>query len=243
MTERNKVDSKPYIIPHDPSCSHCTKSTYGIVVKNMCVVHRRLARMIMGSIVRGMPCPPMDEMEKMIPDGMVCGDCGCEMIPYVPAGQDATRRMVIQHYRSGDIAIVCHSCNSRHARLPGDKFLEVGPDEKWCRRCDRILKLDGFYKNSASTGYKGASSYCKECLAKCAYHTKEENKPKIRAYRAVWRDANREGIREYMRAYKAANRERIAESNAKSAKKCRAKINARRKLWRAKRREMGLPYV
>lgn len=226
------MTSQSYVIPHDPNCLHCTKSTSGIVVKSMCAVHRRLARMIRGSISRGLPHPTMAELEKMIPDRMVCGDCGLEMVPYVPAGQPAARRMAIQHYRNGDIAIVCHSCNSRHGGLPGDKFLEVGPDEKWCRKCDRVLKLTDFGRSAGSRGYKQSLACCKECENE--YHAKEEKKLKIRAwkdanregireynraYMAVWREKNRESIREYMKAYRAANGERIAETRAKWERK------------------------
>jgi rRNA maturation endonuclease Nob1 len=69
----------------------------------------------------------------------------------------------LQHDRSGDIRLMCHACNTRHAKMPGDLFYEVGPDKHRCPRCERILPLNAFWKDRSGDKWRNRWSYCKDC--------------------------------------------------------------------------------
>lgn len=145
-------------------CARCDKPRY--LNNSYCKKHARFVAMRACARRRGKHEPSMEEMERIADglDGMKCPDCGIVMLW-------KSRRFrvlaTLQHYRDGSIGIVCHTCNVRHSRLPGDVYRELEAGQKFCCMCERRMPLTSFYpENRNATAKHGEASYgayCKEC--------------------------------------------------------------------------------
>lgn len=77
-------------------------------------------------------------------------------------GRDGISSVVtLQHDTNGDFRLICHACNTRHSKHPGDSFYEVMPGERRCFGCGDIKRKSEFYKNRAARD--GLQTLCKEC--------------------------------------------------------------------------------
>jgi len=129
-----------------------------------CDKHRRLYQMRRSSRARGKTCPTAEEIERLVPKGMVCPDCQKVMV--WNAIENQKQVATIQHYRDGTFGIVCRSCNTRHAWTTGDLYREHGPDNKWCSCCKEIKPLSEYYSTEGSKKTHSrnmVSCYCKPC--------------------------------------------------------------------------------
>lgn len=151
----------------------------------LCAQHNRLSQMRYTAKSYGKAVPTMEDLDKMIPAGMICPDCGKKMNWLA---KDGGYRDVacLQHYRSGEMAIVCMTCNTRHAHYPGDAFRGQWRENKWCPGCKTVLPRADFWLINGRTRAR-----CKECE---------------RVRRVEWVAENRDAINKRRRAYKARKR-------------------------------------
>ena len=110
--------------------------------------------------------------------------------------------------------------------IPKDGF-------KFCRKCEKELPLEDFYKNKGAGD--GKSSYCIECMKK--YYI--DNKERINAYVTEYNNKNREKINRERREKYAENREEMrAQWKAwYDTPEGKAKDKARVDLRRARRKK------
>ena len=95
-------------------------------------------------------------------------------------------------------------------------------DTKACKKCEKELPLDSFYKGKTYKG--GYRPKCKECSSEAYYFAKRdekrqkaaqyrlENREKVSEAARKHREENAEKIREYYRQWYAANSEKKRES-------------------------------
>lgn len=127
--------------------------------------HQRFYQMRRTARRHGKVVPTLEQLENLLTwtNGMVCKDCGCQMRWL--RGDDGARQITLQHYRSGSMALVCLSCNTKHAKMPGDTYLELPKGYKRCPVCQQTKPLAAFGKrrSSARDGRWIADTYCAEC--------------------------------------------------------------------------------
>ena len=99
-----------------------------------------------------------------------------------------------------------------------------------CRRCGESKPIAAF---RADVRYKrGVASWCVECHRSRNSEWAKENRARLTAKSAAWRDANPEAAKTSDKKYKTANRATVAEKYAEWARDNRDKrraIDARRK--------------
>jgi hypothetical protein len=127
---------------------------------------------------------------------MICPDCFTIMV--WRQAEDPKRVASIQHYRDGRIAVVCMSCNSRHANMPGDTYQQLPDDHKFCQRCKTVKHKDAFpFASESRGGVHGKYAYCHPCAL----------------------DRSNQWKREHRDRYNACQRARYAEKKARNANK------------------------
>ena len=99
------------------------------------------------------------------------------------------RTASLQHYRDGSMAIVCASCNTRHAFMPGDTYRDMPKDHKWCPRCETAKPFLDYATDNGRSGPMKLKSWCKQCSS--AAHTQ-------------WQRNNREHYNAMQRTGRAA---------------------------------------
>lgn len=155
----------------------------------LCATHYRFWQMTQEARRRGKTVPTYEQLQTMVPPDMACRDCG-EKMHWL--GADGHQRVVtLQHYRSGSMALVCKSCNTRHSHLPGDLFVDLPADHWFCNGCKQVLPLDSFGACNGASHLVKKFTKCK----KCAY-----------AAFAAYREANLDLVNEKRRAKRAAAR-------------------------------------
>lgn len=143
----------------------CTEEVFPGAQRFACIKHHRLSRMRWQATRRGLYCPSFSELEGMLPLDMKCPHCR-EAMEW--SGEKAARNSItLQHDRSGGIRFLCFSCNSKHQKVPGDKFYEIGPDEKHCPACKQVLPIDQFYRKKTvkRASFTPFLPRCKKCTA------------------------------------------------------------------------------
>lgn len=61
------------------------------------------------------------------------------------------------------MAIVCRSCNTRHASMDGDSYRDMPKDHKQCPACKKIKPATSFFLDNNRGGVLRRTSYCKPC--------------------------------------------------------------------------------
>ena len=90
---------------------------------NMCEKHHRFKQMQKTAKGDKKYVPSFFELEKLVPDNMICQDCGIEM--HWIDDDKRPSGAVLQHYRDGTLGIVCCSCNTKHGIMVGDSYRDV----------------------------------------------------------------------------------------------------------------------
>lgn len=159
----------------------------------LCAKHYRFGQMRTNAKAAGKAVPSHEELHYMPGADLVCPDCGRTMNWLAADGQATVASL--QHYRDGTFAIVCRSCNTRHAYMPGDSFKDIPDDHKYCPCCNKSKPRDDFYSDNSRAGPLKTKSTCKTCSDLAV---------------ANYRRATRDQYNEYQRAYRA---KRKAEGN------------------------------
>ncbi|HXE08991.1 MAG TPA: hypothetical protein VN612_13910 [Acidobacteriaceae bacterium] len=129
----------------------------------LCAKHYRFGQMRVRAKRDGKVVPAAEQMENLlswVPD-LVCGECHRQMNWLAEDGTDTV--LTLQHYRSGSMAFICLSCNSRHASMPGDTFCSMPALHKRCPQCEQIKPFSGFARDNGRTGPIKLKSWCKAC--------------------------------------------------------------------------------
>jgi len=125
----------------------------------LCATHYRIGSMRSRAKRDGKYVPSRAEIEKLIVEPFVCEGCGRGMNWLREQG--ASTQVTLQHDRSGNLRLICLGCNTRHAHHPGDLYWSLGPGQKYCGKCDRVLPETDFVKDvSRPRGLKG---WCRSC--------------------------------------------------------------------------------
>ena len=161
--------------------------------QNLCAKHYRFGQMRATAKRRCLAVPSHELLHTLVNEELTCPDCLRKMNWLSIDGMEAVASL--QHYRDGSFGIVCRSCNTRHAYMPGDSFLDIPDEYKYCPCCKSSKHRDEFYCDLGRTGKLKTKSHCKECSNKSI-----EN----------WRIKNREQYNEKQREYRAR---RKAEGN------------------------------
>lgn len=141
----------------------------------MCDLHYRIEGMVRGSFARKKAPPNRKTLEEMILglDEMKCPACGITMQLHTEYnGRPCVAS--VQHWDSGEIGILCFSCNSRHCYLGDEKFSRITTESKTCCHCKEIFPIENFHKGGP--GYKNTSGKCKTCAN--AYNAEYRKKKK-----------------------------------------------------------------
>ena len=142
-------------------CSRCG----GIAVRKqghqwLCAKHYRFGQMRSRAKRDGKAVPTHEQLDAMLGDS--CGDCGVVMNLLSRVGQRA-RTASLQHYRDGSMAIVCVSCNTRHAFMPGDSYRSMPKGHKRCPKCKTEKPIGDFSADNNRSGPMKVKSHCKTC--------------------------------------------------------------------------------
>jgi hypothetical protein len=171
-------------------CSRCANdATMKQGNQQLCDQHYRFGQMRSSAKRNGKIVPTHEQLEIMIGSEMLCPDCGVVMNWRSKDGKSTVASL--QHYRAGTLAIVCLSCNTRHASMTGDSYCEMEKDHKQCPSCKSIKLYSAFSADNGRTGAIKRKSICKECSDK-----------KVNQ----WKERNREQYNEYQRQYRATRK-------------------------------------
>lgn len=156
---------------------------------NMCEKHHRFNQMQRTAKADGKVVPSIFELESLVPDGMLCQDCGVEM--HWIDNSNRFSGAVLQHYRDGSLGIVCHSCNVKHGLMPGDMYREVPANHKLCTSCRVIKPLFDFGVRKDSKKIYPLSK-CKECMKSAHKVWRQKNPDKYQALNKKHNDKRKE---------------------------------------------------
>lgn len=169
------------------NCSRCGSSA---TIKQgnqwLCDKHYRFGQMRSTARRHGKEVPSHELLEAIAETGMKCPDCSVAMNWRAKDGQATVASL--QHYRSGEMGIVCRTCNTRHAFMPGDEYCEMDKGNKLCPGCGLVKHLSMFTVDNSRSGLAKRKSHCKSCSDSAA---------------SQWRNENRERYNEYQRDYRA----------------------------------------
>ena len=169
---------------------HCSRCGVGAVRKQgqqwLCARHYRFGQMRARAKRDGKAVPTHEQLAAMLGDS--CGDCGVVMNLLSRVGE-RERTASLQHYRDGSMAIVCVSCNTRHAFMPGDSYRDMPKDHKRCPQCETAKPFSDYAADNGRSGPMKLKSWCKQCSS--ASHTQ-------------WQRNNREHYNATQKAGRAA---------------------------------------
>lgn len=151
----------------------------------LCVIHYRFQSMRTTAKRKGKSVPEYADLFNLIPPDMACPACRRAMVWTQAEG--AARVVTLQHNRDGSHALICLSCNTRHAALPGDSFYDLPDGHRRCPGCEQTLPVASFATDRARSS--GLKTYCRECA------NERHNK---------WADANRDRLNAEQRKRRAA---------------------------------------
>jgi len=153
----NKDDGGPAF-----PCSRCGETASHRQGRQwLCPRHYRFGQMRASAKRHGKAVPTHDQIEEMVPLGMICPECTAPMNWLGRDGQ--THVVTLQHYRDGSLAVICRSCNTRHAFAPGDSFRDAPKDTKYCPKCERFKPLSDYVVDNSRRGPAKRKSWCKPC--------------------------------------------------------------------------------
>jgi len=154
--------------------------------------------------------PSFFELEKLVPDNMICQDCGIEM--HWIDDDNRPSGAVLQHYRDGTLGIVCCSCNTKHGIMVGDSYRDVPAGHKLCPGC-KTIKPHSAYSKRRDSGKEYPVTLCKPCAHEKHKEWRSKNPEKYKAIMKKHNDLkklNLEKYRELDRKYYWQKKERNA---------------------------------
>lgn len=148
----------------------------------LCQKHYRLGQMRANAKRRGKSVPSLAEIEALIPPNMQCRHC-LRIMPWL-GRYDRSAVASLQHYRDGSLGIICRSCNTRHASMPGDTFNDLPLRHKMCPACRTIQPDAAFCRDAHKAGVLQRRPICRACST---------------IAHGLWAAKNREHLRLYNR--------------------------------------------
>ncbi len=145
-------------------CSYCESfDTKRTGCQWLCLIHRRFRQMIGKARVDKKVVPSRKQLDCMLAklEAMKCPHCQREM--QWSRDDKATTQVTLQHYRSGELGLICLACNTRHQHFDGDEFFDVPKDKKRCSVCKIIKETSEFGHHTRY--WNGLRSECKPCGA------------------------------------------------------------------------------
>lgn len=128
----------------------------------LCPRHYRFGQMRAKAKQDGKAVPTLAVLEELAEvQGGYCADCAAPMNWLARAGQASVA--TLQHYRDRTFALVCRSCNTRHAYMPGDTYRAMPKDHKYCPHCKTAKPVAEFSADRGRSGPLKLKSWCKEC--------------------------------------------------------------------------------
>lgn len=156
----------------------------------LCAKHYRFGQMRSKAKSGGKKVPSHDELHAMRGSDLTCPDCNRKMNWLASDGADSVASL--QHYRDGSMAIVCLSCNSRHASMEGDSFTGMDSSSKRCPACGQVKPSTEFTADNSRSGALRRKSYCRSCSDSATNEWKKNNREKYNAYQREYRAKRKE---------------------------------------------------
>lgn len=153
--------------------------------QNLCDKHYRFGQMRSSAKRNGKAVPTRSQLDQMIGLSLDCPDCGIRMNWRSKDGKATVA--TLQHYRNGDMGIVCLSCNVRHSSMPGDTYREMDKTNKLCPSCGIIKNLSCFYSDRSREGIAKRKSHCNECSHQHISKWRKEKADEYNAYQRRYR--------------------------------------------------------
>lgn len=167
-------------------CSRCGEPALRLCGHQwLCAKHYRFGQMRSKAKQDGKTVPSHELLETLASAGMACGDCGVAMNWLAKEGQSTVASL--QHYRDGTYGIVCRTCNTRHAFMPGDTYREMPKDHKLCAGCKCIKPLAEFTADNSRSGPMKVKSKCKTCSDLAVNTWKKKNRDQYNQYQQQYR--------------------------------------------------------
>ena len=167
-------------------CSRCDSvATIKQGNQSLCDRHYRFGQMRSAAKRNGKVVPTHDQLEQMIVGDLICPDCSVKMNWRSKNGKSTVASL--QHYRSGQMGIVCLSCNTRHASMAGDSYCNMPKDHKQCPVCKTIKPQTEFFTDNARAGVIRLKSSCKECSTTKVNQWRERNQNEYNALQRAYR--------------------------------------------------------
>lgn len=168
-------------------CSRChEKATIKQGNQWLCDKHYRFGQMRANAKRHDKLVPSYEELHAMSGADLVCPDCNRKMNWRSRDGKSTVASL--QHYRDGSMAIVCRSCNTRHAFMNDDSYKEMPKDHKQCPICKTIKPLVDFSADNSRSGDLKIKSNCKKCSDQSVNKWKENNREKYNEYQRQYRE-------------------------------------------------------
>lgn len=167
-------------------CSVCDEeATMRQGNQRLCDKHYRFGSMRSKAKADGKTVPTRWQLESLTNPDMKCPDCGRLMNWRQKDGSASVASL--QHYRDGSLGIVCLSCNTRHASMPGDSYRETPKHQKLCPSCEEIKDGSEFSLDRSRSGEIQRKSFCRSCANKSAIEWKGKNRDKYNEYQRQYR--------------------------------------------------------
>ena len=161
---------------------------------NMCEKHHRFKQMQRTAKQDKKYVPSIFELEKIVPEGMICQDCGIQM--HWIDDENRASGAVLQHYRDGTIALVCMSCNTKHGIMQGDSYKQVPVGHKLCPGCKTIKPHSDFSKRRDSKK-EYPLTLCKPCALEKHKEWRKKNPEKYKAINKKHNDLRKLNAEKY----------------------------------------------
>lgn len=172
-------------------CSRCdSDATMKQGNQQLCDKHYRFGSMRASAKRHGKAVPTHEQLEEMVASGLTCPDCQNEM--NWRAKDNRARVASLQHYRNGQMNIVCLSCNTRHASMKEDSYCDMPKDHKLCPKCSVIKPDTEFTVDNSRAGVIKRKSTCRECSDKTVNKWKKENQDDYNAYQRAYREKRKQ---------------------------------------------------
>lgn len=155
----------------------------------LCAKHYRFGQMRAKAVSRGLYAPADHLLDRLLQPGLVCPDCRRQMNWLSSEGQSTVASL--QHYRDGSCGIVCRSCNTRHAFMPGDTYRDMPKDHKWCPKCSTAKPFTDFASDNGRSGPMKLKSHCKACAHAAITQWRKDNRERYNAKQREARAAHR----------------------------------------------------
>lgn len=153
--------------------------------RRLCARHYRFSQMRSTAKSHGKRVPYVEELLAMPGINLKCPDCGVAMNWLSSEGQCTVASL--QHYRDGTMAIVCRSCNTRHASMEKDTYRNIPKDCKVCPACSTLKPDIDFFADASRTGQLKRTSKCKACCKVSLYKWRAESNGKFAEYQRNYR--------------------------------------------------------